>query len=170
MIELLKMILVLGAGIGIGYLLARTKTFSDYNGMYSHLTCQIVSRMTDAMRSMCVDQDMIDRVIKRMGCKIMPPACPPPPAPTTVLTGERTRKELIALVYGIYKGSITKEAHEERYRYITWLEKYVNWKPSESQMRALRAIINEPNNAGAESCQIAITSLYEDLQKLTEEE
>ena len=146
MIELLKMILVLGAGIGIGYLLARTKTFSDYNGMYSHLTCQIVSRMTDAMRSMCVDQDMIDRVIKRMGCKIIPGPCPPPPPPP------EKKKSL---------SELGNEIGDKR------LEQ---WKPSVSQMRALRAIINEPNNAGAESCQIAMTSLYEDLQKLTEEE
>ncbi len=40
------------------------------------------------------------------------------------------------------------------------------WKPSEEQMSMLLAVINDPNNAGAESCQIALKSLYEQLKKL----
>lgn len=40
------------------------------------------------------------------------------------------------------------------------------WKPSEEQMSMLLAVINEPNNAGAESCHIALKSLYNDLMKL----
>ena len=41
-----------------------------------------------------------------------------------------------------------------------------SWKPSEEQMSMLLAVINDPNNAGAESCQIALKSLYEQLKKL----
>lgn len=40
-----------------------------------------------------------------------------------------------------------------------------NWKPSEEQMSMLLAVINEPNNAGSESCHIALKSLYNDLMK-----
>ena len=41
-----------------------------------------------------------------------------------------------------------------------------HWKPSEEQMRYLLAAINEPNNAGSESCYIVLKSLYRDLKKL----
>lgn len=41
-----------------------------------------------------------------------------------------------------------------------------SWKPSEEQMRYLLAVINDPNNIGAESCYMAIKSLYNDLKKL----
>lgn len=34
------------------------------------------------------------------------------------------------------------------------------------QMRFLLAVINDPNNAGAESCQLALKSLYNELKKL----
>lgn len=40
------------------------------------------------------------------------------------------------------------------------------WKPGEEQMRYLLAVINEPNNAGSESCHIILKSLYRDLKKL----
>ena len=41
-----------------------------------------------------------------------------------------------------------------------------SWKPSEGQMSMLLAVINEPNNAGSESCHLALTSLYNHLKKL----
>jgi len=40
------------------------------------------------------------------------------------------------------------------------------WKPSDVQISALHAIINDADNAGSEYCQLVIKSLYEDLQKL----
>ena len=40
------------------------------------------------------------------------------------------------------------------------------WKPSEEQMCMLRAIINDSNNAGSESCHLAMESLYNDLKAL----
>lgn len=36
---------------------------------------------------------------------------------------------------------------------------------SEEQMSMLLAVINDPNNAGAESCQLSLKSLYEQLSK-----
>lgn len=40
-----------------------------------------------------------------------------------------------------------------------------HWKPSKEQMSMLLAVINEPNNAGSESCHISLKSLYNDLEK-----
>ena len=52
------------------------------------------------------------------------------------------------------------------YRKRKRIPKYARWKPSEEQMAMLLAVINEPNNAGAESCRLALKSLYEQLKKL----
>lgn len=41
-----------------------------------------------------------------------------------------------------------------------------HWKPSEEQMSMLLAVINDPNNAGAESCYMALKSIYNNLKKL----
>ena len=41
-----------------------------------------------------------------------------------------------------------------------------SWKPSKEQMSMLRALVNDPNNVGAESCHLAMESLYEQLKKL----
>lgn len=40
------------------------------------------------------------------------------------------------------------------------------WKPSEWQMAMLRAVLNDNNNMGSESANLALKSLYSDLQKL----
>lgn len=72
----------LGFCLGWMYVKVKSHTLDDYNQMYSHLTCEIVSRMTKAMRSLLFEQDDIDRVIDRMGCKIMPTSVlTPPPTP-----------------------------------------------------------------------------------------
>ena len=51
-----------------------------------------------------------------------------------------------------------------------WAEESTNqedhWKPSEEQMSMLLAVINDPNNAGAESCYMALNSIYNNLKKL----
>ena len=41
-----------------------------------------------------------------------------------------------------------------------------SWKPSEEQMSMLLAVVNDPNNAGSESCHLSLESLYNDLKKL----
>ena len=43
------------------------------------------------------------------------------------------------------------------------------WKPSKEQIDLLQAIINEPNNAASESCQIVLREVLEQLKKLKEE-
>lgn len=40
------------------------------------------------------------------------------------------------------------------------------WKPSEEQMSALLAMLNDPNNIGSQTCQLALSELYDDLMKL----
>ena len=45
-----------------------------------------------------------------------------------------------------------------------------SWKPGEEQMAMLLSVINDPNNAGAESCQIALRKLYKKLKELKEGE
>ncbi len=45
-----------------------------------------------------------------------------------------------------------------------------SWKPSEGQMSMLLSVINDPNNAGAESCQLALRELYNQLKGLKEGE
>lgn len=45
-------------------------------------------------------------------------------------------------------------------------DKQSHWKPSEEQMSMLLAVINDPNNAGAESCYMALKSIYNNLKKL----
>ena len=42
------------------------------------------------------------------------------------------------------------------------------WKPSDEQISLLQAIINEPNNAASESCQVALKDILEQLKKLKE--
>lgn len=65
-----------------GWLARGARTLNDYNEMYAHLTAEIISRMTKAMRSLRMEQGDIDRVIERMGCKIMPTSVlTPPPTP-----------------------------------------------------------------------------------------
>jgi len=52
-------------------------------------------------------------------------------------------------------------------KYISWLKSLrPSWKPNDNQMSMLRAIVNDPNNVGAESCRLAMQSLYNDLLKL----
>ena len=41
-----------------------------------------------------------------------------------------------------------------------------SWKPSEVHLSALLAVFNDPNNIGSQTCQLALTDLYEQLKKL----
>lgn len=40
------------------------------------------------------------------------------------------------------------------------------WKPSEEHLSALLAVFNDPNNIGSQTCQLALTDLYEQLKQL----
>lgn len=41
-----------------------------------------------------------------------------------------------------------------------------SWKPSEEHLSALLAVFNDPDNIGSQTCQLALTDLYEQLKKL----
>lgn len=41
-----------------------------------------------------------------------------------------------------------------------------HWKPREEHLSALLAVFNDPNNIGSQTCQLALTDLYEQLKKL----
>lgn len=77
--------------------------------------------------------------------------------------------------------SSIEEAKENRYYYretdgdtsydheISWLKSLrprPHWTPSEEHLSALLAIINDPNNIGSQTCQLALSDLYEQLKKL----
>ena len=69
--------------------------------------------------------------------------------------------------------NIIKEAIDDYWSYDT-RQRLTNflkslrpsWKPSEWQMSMLLAVINDPNNAGSESCYLTLKSIYEQLKKL----
>lgn len=83
MVYLIYIVFFFAFGFCLGWMYVKVKlhTLDDYNAMYSHLTAEIISRMTRAMRSLCMEQADIDQVIHRMGCKVIPAAVPPPPVP-----------------------------------------------------------------------------------------
>lgn len=58
------------------------------------------------------------------------------------------------------------KASREFINRLKFLRLQPHWKPSEKQMRYLLAVINNPNNGGAESCHLTLESLYNDLKKL----
>lgn len=54
---------------------------------------------------------------------------------------------------------------------IEWIENRLkslrpSWKPSEEHLSALLAVFNDPDNIGSQTCQLALTDLYEQLKKL----
>lgn len=73
-----------------------------------------------------------------------------------------------------FTNSIETLEYLGKFELADWLKEHKNqflkpqntWKPSEEQMCYLLAVINEPNNAGSESCHIILKSLYRDLKKL----
>lgn len=67
-----------------------------------------------------------------------------------------------------------KEAREyEHKKYdaiILWLKSLrPSWKPSEAHLSALLAVFNDPDNIGSQTCQLALTDLYEQLKAIKED-
>ena len=51
--------------------------------------------------------------------------------------------------------------------YVNWLKSLrPSWKPTEEHLSALLAVFNDPDNIGSQTCQLALTDLYEQLKKL----
>lgn len=56
--------------------------------------------------------------------------------------------------------------YEDEISWLKSLRPLQKWRPNERQLSALLAVINEPNNAGAESCHFSLEELYWDLKLL----
>ena len=77
---------------------------------------------------------------------------------------EKIRRNLMSLLANMRGDRITEETYQ---KYYPWLKSLrPSWKPSENQMSMLLAVVNDPNNAGSESCHLSLKSLYNDLKKL----
>ena len=78
-------------------------------------------------------------------------------------------EDMYKMVSSIVHGTFIVETQETQDKLLSWLKSLrprPSWKPSEEQMGMLLAVINDPNNAGAESCHLMLQSLFADLQKL----
>ena len=62
----------------------------------------------------------------------------------------------------------TRFAISEDIDWLKSLRPLKRWKPSDEHISLLQAIINEPNNAASESCQIVLKDILEQLKKLKE--
>ena len=61
----------------------------------------------------------------------------------------------------------TQEAKDMADKEIAWLKSLrPHWEPSGVQMSALLAVLNDPDNIGSQTCQLALSELYDDLNKL----
>lgn len=169
--SVIYMVILLAVGFGMGWLYAQAHTMDDYNHMYSHLTCEIISRMQQAMRSMRMDQDDIDRVIHRMGCKIMPPSVPPPPSPHEKLKVEHNAwsedvQDAISLLKHIAEEQEkdycphNANALRKAAQYLETCRPQSTWKPSDNELEVLRL--------AAEKDGACLMGLYEQLKKLRE--
>ena len=79
---------------------------------------------------------------------------------------ERIRKAILRFL-NPDKGGTKYSSNAQLVEWSAWLKSLrPSWKPSEEQMRYLLAVINEPNNAGSESCHLTLKGLYEQLKKL----
>lgn len=77
---------------------------------------------------------------------------------------EKIRRNLMSLLVNMRGDRITEETYQ---KYYPWLKSLrPSWKPNEEQMQYLLAVINDPNNAGAESCHLILESLYEQLKSI----
>lgn len=74
------------------------------------------------------------------------------------------------LYYGQSSKSDTIEgemiAYADMLSFVSGLKENGSWKPSEEHLSALLAVVNDPNNIGSQTCQLALTDLYEQLKKL----
>jgi hypothetical protein len=80
-----------------------------------------------------------------------------------------------------YLGGRKDLLEEIKRTYIDWLKSLKDrvgyeancittkeWKPSNEQIGLLQAIVNEPNNAASESCQVALKEIIKQMKKLKE--
>lgn len=101
------------------------------------------------------DENMRDNILRFLGCFVGTSECDSNPS--------------LSVSYPAYQREMAwlKSLRPPQYCENCKLKRSVeNWKPSEEQMSMLLAVINDPNNAGAESCHLMLQSLYAGLKKL----
>ena len=81
MTTIIPTFIILLLGIALGAVVGSLWGLGQHRHIYDWLSASLISRMQQAMRSCGYSQDEIDRVTDRMGCKVMPPDIPCPPAP-----------------------------------------------------------------------------------------
>lgn len=79
---------------------------------------------------------------------------------------EKIRRNLMSLLATMRGDRITEETYQKYYPWLKSLCPQPQWKPSEERLSALLAIFNDPNNIGSQTCQLALSDLYEQLKKL----
>ena len=62
----------------------------------------------------------------------------------------------------------TRFAVNQDMDWLKSLKPQSHWKPSEEHIGLLQAIVNEPNNAASESCQVALKEIIKQMKKLKE--
>ena len=77
-------------GFFLGAMLMQARSANRYGKEHDRITAGIIYRLYKSMLSLCYDRDDIDRVVERMGQKIIPPSIP---APTHVLTPKKNREK-----------------------------------------------------------------------------
>ena len=80
---------------------------------------------------------------------------------------ERIRKEMVKHFEDALVSRQGVSTSEQVKSWLAWLKSLrPHWKPSEEQMSALLAVLNDPDNIGSQTCQLALNELYDNLKKL----
>ena len=66
--------------------------------------------------------------------------------------------------YAFGKHDLSKKDHENLVNKLINLRP--SWKPSKEHLSALLAIFNDPDNIGSQTCQLALTDLYEQIKSI----
>ncbi len=62
---------------------------------------------------------------------------------------------------------LTDSAKVDAVKFLQSLRPHKQWKPSDEQLALLLAVVNEPNNAGSESCHLVLEEIYRQLKALS---
>ncbi len=81
---------------------------------------------------------------------------------------ERIKKGIIEIIKAVSGPDCDVYLDEKKQdTSLAWLKSLrPSWKPSKEHLSALLAVFNDPNNIGSQTCQLALTDLYEQLKKL----
>lgn len=107
------------------------------------------------------DEEMLDIVLTMVDCSTVVPHSGGQLHPS-----DNYKKDISNWLKSLrpqYHGDVTMT---EAYKMGKEAGEASRWKPSEVHLSALLAIFNDPNNIDSQTCQLALTDLYEQLKKL----